>query len=58
MAPKAGRPRLPDGKIRNIPISTRLLPEENSTIKDAVKRSGLSKSDWVRKVLLDASTLK
>jgi len=55
MQSKAGRPRLPDGKIRNIPISTRLLPEENNAIKEAVNRSGLSKSDWVRKVLLDAA---
>jgi len=58
MTSKAGRPKLPDGKTRNIPISTRLLPEENSAIKDAVKRSGLSKSDWVRKVLLDAAAAK
>jgi len=58
MSKKAGRPKLPTGKVRDIPISTRLLPEENSTIKDAVKRSGLSKSDWVRKVLLDAAAVK
>ncbi len=58
MSKKAGRPKLPDGELRNIPISTRLLPHENQTIIDAVKRSGESKSDWVRKVLLDAAALK
>lgn len=58
MAKKAGRPKLPDGELRNIPISTRLLPNENQAILDAVKRSGESKSDWVRKVLLDAADSK
>jgi hypothetical protein len=58
MDKKAGRPRLPQGKVRDTPISTRLLPEENEAIIQAVKRSGETKSDWVRKVLLDAASLK
>lgn len=58
MTNKAGRPRLPKGKVRNIPISTRLLPEENKAILEAVKRSGETKSDWVRKALLDSASFK
>jgi hypothetical protein len=58
MPKKAGRPKLPNGMVRNIPISTRLLPEENKAISVAVKRSGETKSDWVRKVLLDAASPK
>jgi uncharacterized protein (DUF1778 family) len=55
MKPKLGRPKVPKSKLRDIILNARLSIEENRVIEAAVKRSGASVSDWVRKTLLSAA---
>ncbi len=55
MKPKMGRPKVAKAKLRGILVQARLSPDENKAISAAVKRSGLSTSEWVRKTLLSAS---
>ena len=50
--PTIGRPKLPKAKFRGILIQARLSPDENRLVSGAIKRSGLSTSDWMRKALL------
>ena len=52
---KMGRPKVPRAKLRGILVQARLSPAENRAISAAVKRSGASTSDWVRKTLLLAA---
>lgn len=53
-----GRPKLPEEKARSIFISTRLSSSENLEIRDAIRRSGISKSAWLREALLNAARTK
>lgn len=53
--PQIGRPKVPAMEARSIFISTRLSAEENKEIKEAIKRSGKKKSEWIREALLTAS---
>jgi hypothetical protein len=48
----AGRPKTPEGIARAPGISVRLTSDESKTINEAVKRSGLRKSEWARKSLI------
>lgn len=52
MAKKAGRPKKSKAESRSPGISVRLTKDEREPIDTAVKRSGLSQSDWARKSLL------
>jgi len=52
--PKMGRPKLPKAKVRVILMQARVSPEESRAIEAAIKRSGDSKSEWIRKALLAA----
>jgi hypothetical protein len=52
MSPKAGRPKVPKDKAKAPGISVRLTQDESRTIRDAIKHSGLSQSDWARKSLI------
>ena len=56
MAKKAGRPRKPKDEARVPGISVRLTKDERGPIDTAIKRSGLSQSDWARKSLLYVAT--
>jgi uncharacterized protein (DUF1778 family) len=47
-----GRPRLGTQNAKGVFISARFTPSEAKQIKDAITKSGLSKSDFVRKSLL------
>ena len=49
---KVGRPKKASVDSRAPGISVRLTPSEECAIRDAVKRSGLRKSEWARKSLL------
>ena len=49
---KVGRPKKPSSDSRAPGISVRLTPNEELAIRDAVRRSGLTKSEWARKSLL------
>ena len=50
-----GRPALPEYEKRGKFISTRLSPEEYDEIEAAIKSSGETKTEWVRKKLLAAA---
>jgi hypothetical protein len=52
---KVGRPALPDKEKRGKFISTRLSPDEYKEIEQAVKSSGETKTEWVRKKLIAAA---
>ncbi|MBI5772166.1 MAG: hypothetical protein HZA89_00305 [Verrucomicrobia bacterium] len=52
MTKKAGRPRVSKAKARSPGISVRLTADERKPIDAAIKRSGLSQSNWARKSLL------
>jgi hypothetical protein len=52
---KLGRPAFPKGKARGKHLSLRLRPDEQREVEAAVTRSGKSKSDWLRDVLLAAA---
>lgn len=56
MAKKAGRPKKSKAEARAPGISVRLTKDEREPIDAAVKRSGLSQSDWARKSLLHIAT--
>ena len=53
--PKVGRPALSHEKKRGKFVSTRLSPEEYSEIERAIKLSGETKTEWIRKKLLAAA---
>jgi hypothetical protein len=57
MKPKMGRPNLPKGEAKDILICARFSPDEAKQVHDAVKQSGKKKSEWVRNILLSASTV-
>jgi len=52
MPKKSGRPKLPKNKVFSPGISIRLPANERKIINAAIKHSGLSQSEWVRKSLL------
>lgn len=55
MKSKMGRPKVPKRKARAPGISVRFTPEERKAIDTAITASGLTQSNWARKVLLAAS---
>jgi len=52
MQKKLGRPRLPEGKVREGFIKVRVSPREKTKIEADAKRDGLNISDYIRKKLL------
>jgi hypothetical protein len=52
---KLGRPRLAKSEFKGVLIGARFSPDEAKTVHDAVKRSGLGKSEWIRNTLLSAA---
>jgi len=56
MDKKAGRPPVSKDKARSPGISIRLTPDERKPIDDAIKASGLTRSNWARKSLLYVAT--
>ena len=53
--PKMGRPEVSDADYRGLFMSTRLTAEEYEEIERAIKASGESKTEWIRKKLLAAA---
>jgi hypothetical protein len=49
---KVGRPKLPKDQFYAPGISIRLTRRDRKPIDDAIKRSGLTQSDWIRKSLI------
>jgi hypothetical protein len=56
MSRKAGRPKVPKHEAKSPGISIRLSLAERKVIDDAIKRSGLRQSVWLRNSLLSAAT--
>jgi hypothetical protein len=52
---KMGRPVLPTKEKRGKFVSTRLSPPEYAEIETAVRSSGETKTEWIRKKLLAAA---
>jgi hypothetical protein len=51
---KRGRPKVPKNKTLAPGISVRLTASERKAVDAAIARSGLTQSEWARKVLLSA----
>jgi len=58
MAGKVGRPKKPSGEALGKFITARLRPDELAEIKQAIRKSGQRKSDWLRTALLAAAQKK
>ena len=54
-AKKLGRPKLAKGEAKGVLIGARFAPDESKIVHEAIKRSGLVKSDWIRNTLLAAA---
>lgn len=53
--PKVGRPKIAKAERRSLFVSTRLSPDEYKEIEDAIKASGVDKTEWIRRKLLAAA---
>jgi hypothetical protein len=53
---KRGRPKVPKSKALTPGLSVRLTASERQAVDAAIARSGLTQSEWARKVLLSAAT--
>jgi hypothetical protein len=52
---KMGRPPLPKKEKRGKFISTRVSPPEYAEIHQAIRQSGIAKTEWVRTKLIAAA---
>ena len=50
-----GRPKVPKTKAKAPGISVRLTQDERKLIDRAIQLTGMSQSDWVRRILLSAA---
>jgi uncharacterized protein (DUF1778 family) len=57
MKKRAGRPRLGTQNARGVLMAIRFTPDEARQIQSAAKRSGLTKSDFIRKSLLKSADM-
>jgi hypothetical protein len=55
MNTKMGRPKLPKGTANSVLFAVRIASKEAEKIQTAIKRSGLTKPEWARGVLLQAA---
>jgi hypothetical protein len=55
MKAKMGRPKIPKYKALAPGLSIRLTASERQAVDAAIARSGLTQSEWERKVLLSAA---
>jgi len=56
MKPKMGRPKLPKGETKGVLIGARFAPDESKQVHAAIAKTGMVKSEWVRKTLLSAAS--
>jgi hypothetical protein len=52
---KRGRPPLPARKVKQGRLYCRLLESEEKEIEEAATRAGETKSEWIRRTLLDTA---
>jgi hypothetical protein len=57
MKKRAGRPKLGMKDAKGVFISARFTPIEAKQIESAITKSGMSKSDFVRKSLLKSADM-
>jgi hypothetical protein len=55
MKKKIGRPKLPKDAAKGVQFGIRLSKPDADAVHAAVKRSGQSQPDWLRKALLSAA---
>jgi hypothetical protein len=55
MKTKMGRPKMPKGTANSVLFAVRIAANEAGKIQQAIKKSGLTKPDWARNVLLKAT---
>ena len=55
MKKDVGRPRVPKATAKAPGISIRLSQDERKLIDRAIQLTGMSQSDWVRRILLSAA---
>jgi hypothetical protein len=55
MKTKRGRPKVAKSDYKGVLFAVRVAKPEAEQIQVAIKRSGLSKPDWHRQVLLNAA---
>jgi len=55
MKKKMGRPKLPKGEARNVLLAGKVSELEYAKVLAAIKRSGMSESEWVRQAVLAAA---
>ena len=55
MKKKLGRPKLPKGEAKSVLIAAKVSKDDWGKIQAAMKRSGLSESEWVRQAALAAA---
>src|SRR5688572_600667 len=48
-----GRPKLPKSKALSPTYGARLKPQDEKTVRAAIKQSGLKASDWIRSALVE-----
>jgi len=53
MGKKMGRPKIPKNQSRGTLVAARFRPDELKEIERAIRKAGLSKSEWVRVSLLE-----
>jgi hypothetical protein len=54
-AKKMGRPKLPEERSRTGIMTFRLSSQEREQIEKTANKASMRLSDWIRKILLDAS---
>ena len=54
MNAKIGRPKVKKSEFKGVLIGARFALDEAKAVHGAVKRSGMGKSQWIRKTLLSA----
>jgi hypothetical protein len=55
MKTKMGRPKLPKGTANSVVFSVKIAANAAEKINTAIKKSGLTKPDWARNVLVKAA---
>ena len=55
MKTKMGRPKLPKGTANSVLFAVKIAANEADKIQRAINKSGLTKPEWARTVLINAA---
>jgi hypothetical protein len=56
MKTKMGRPKLPKGTANSVLFAVKIAAVEAEKIHQTIKKSGMTKPEWARKVLVNAAS--